>query len=243
MRLTFGIATALGLVCASQAALAADLPVKARPMPPAMVLYNWSGFYIGGHAGWAWADTDWTFFSGTVFEDFSQRDSGWVGGGQAGYMHQWGRWVLGVEVSYSALDLESTSAALLVANRSRTSQIDDLLHVTARLGYAWDRFLGYVKGGYANAEVRFDTFVTSTGLPTTSSSDREDGWTVGTGFEYAVTPHVRLGAEYNFTRLDISDRNQFVFPGFAVPETVTNASSDIHTITGRINFSFAPFWR
>jgi outer membrane immunogenic protein len=241
MRLVLSLATAIGLISASQSALSADLPVKARPMPPALVAYNWTGFYIGGHLGGAWSETDWTFFNGIVPEGFSQSNSSWIGGGQAGYMHQWGNWVAGIEVSYSATELESTSVALLAANRNRTSQIDDLLHVTARLGYAADRLLVYVKGGYANAEVSFDTAVISTGLPTTTSSEREDGWTVGAGLEYAVLPNVRLAFDYSFTRLDIADRNQFVFPGFIVPETVTNANSDIHAVTGRINFSFAPF--
>jgi outer membrane immunogenic protein len=37
---------------------AADMPVKARPMPVAV--YSWTGFYIGGNAGWSWgrANTD-----------------------------------------------------------------------------------------------------------------------------------------------------------------------------------------
>jgi outer membrane immunogenic protein len=156
-------------------------------------------------------------------------------------MHQWGNWVVGIEASYSATDLEGTSLALLAVDRSRRSQIDDLVHVTARLGYAFDRLLWYVRGGYANAEVHFDTFVTSTGAPTTTSSDREDGWTVGAGFEYAVTQNIRLGLQYDYTNLDISDRNQFVFPGFIVPETVSGASSEIHAVTARLNFRFWPF--
>jgi outer membrane immunogenic protein len=241
MRAILTLATAIGLVGASQAALAADLPVRARSMPPAVVAYNWTGFYIGGHAGWASSETDWTFFNGIVSEGFSQRDSNWLGGGQIGYLHQWGNWVVGIEASYSATDLEETSAALLAVNRSRRSQIDDLVHVTARLGYAADRLLWYVRGGYANAEVHFDTFVTSTGTPTTTSSDREDGWTVGAGLEYAVTQNVRLAVQYDYTNLDISDRNQFVFPGFIVPETVSGASSDIHAVTARLNFRFWPF--
>jgi hypothetical protein len=51
-------------------------------------------------------------------------------------------------------------------------------------------------------------------------------------------PNLSFGVEYNFAHINIRNRNQFVFPGFAVPETVTNADSDIHTIWARANLRF-----
>jgi outer membrane immunogenic protein len=34
-------------------AMAADMAVKAPPpAPPPVPIFNWSGFYIGGHIGW-----------------------------------------------------------------------------------------------------------------------------------------------------------------------------------------------
>jgi outer membrane immunogenic protein len=58
MRLLSGTLAALAL-SAPIAAVAADLPVKARPIPVVMV-YNWTGFYVGGNAGYSWgrASTD-----------------------------------------------------------------------------------------------------------------------------------------------------------------------------------------
>lgn len=38
-------------------AMAADLPVKARPLPPASV-FNWTGFYAGANVGRAWGHAD-----------------------------------------------------------------------------------------------------------------------------------------------------------------------------------------
>src|SRR5213080_2450767 len=52
MRIALGTAVALAL-SAPISALAADLPVKARPVPPPVAVYNWSGFYIGGNAGYS----------------------------------------------------------------------------------------------------------------------------------------------------------------------------------------------
>ena len=198
---------------------------------------NWTGLYFGGHAGFASSDVDWTFFNGAVTETFQQSSSGFMGGGHIGIQqHLQSNIVVGAEVSWSALDHDETSRALLTANRSRTSQIDDLFLATVRLGVAMDRWLPYVKGGYANFDVSFRTFVTSTGQPTTQSGDRENGWTVGAGLEYALAPNVVLGVEYNYVRLNIDNRNQFVFPGFIAPETVSDASADIHSVSGRISF-------
>ena len=44
---------ALGILSVgSVGAMAADLPMKAPPVAPP-VIYNWTGFYIGGDVGWA----------------------------------------------------------------------------------------------------------------------------------------------------------------------------------------------
>lgn len=225
-----------------QIASAADLPRRSQVAPAPIVVpaYNWSGFYIGGHIGGAWSQSDWTFFNGIVSEPFAQDASGWIGGGQAGFLWQWGNAVFGIEGTYSATDLDATTTATLAPDRSRRSKIDDLWTVTGRLGYAWDRSLSYVKGGYANGRVSYDTFVTSSGLPTTTSKAREGGWTLGAGWEYAFWQNVSLALEYDYVRLNIGDRNQTVFPGFVSPETVTSARADIHAITGRLNFKFGP---
>src|SRR5258705_4665546 len=47
--------SAFAAVILGGAAQAADMPVKAQPMA-APVMYNWTGFYIGGHIGGAWRD-------------------------------------------------------------------------------------------------------------------------------------------------------------------------------------------
>src|SRR5215510_2798348 len=68
---------ALGL---SAPAMAADMPVKAPPPPP--VVWNWSGVYLGAHAGGAWSRTDWSSdFNcavGVLCDSISQDGSGWL---------------------------------------------------------------------------------------------------------------------------------------------------------------------
>src|SRR3954467_9459924 len=60
-------------------AVAADMPVKARPAPPVVVDY-WSGLYIGGHIGGGWAPSRWTEVPGVAAG--SHTADGWLGGAQ-----------------------------------------------------------------------------------------------------------------------------------------------------------------
>jgi outer membrane immunogenic protein len=45
---------------------AADMPVKARPLPPPPPVFSWTGFYVGAHVGGAWGTTESTLNSVTA---------------------------------------------------------------------------------------------------------------------------------------------------------------------------------
>ena len=90
------LVAAVSLSTLAMPALAADMPVKTpvykAPIAPAS---DWSGFYIGGHAGYMWGRS-------SVWEDgeLLERDAptnGFVGGALAGVNWQSGAWVLGLE--------------------------------------------------------------------------------------------------------------------------------------------------
>jgi outer membrane immunogenic protein len=57
LRLGAVVLSALVFACP---ALAADLPVKARPPAAAPIPSSWTGFYVGGSIGARWADPVWT---------------------------------------------------------------------------------------------------------------------------------------------------------------------------------------
>jgi outer membrane immunogenic protein len=73
--------------------------------------------------------------------------------------------------------------------------------VTGRLGYAWDKWLFFAKGGWAWAGFSGSTItLTAAGAvaSTTVSQEDRNGWTVGGGLEYAVSQNVifKLGGDY-----------------------------------------------
>src|SRR5262245_39723125 len=95
---------------AAGAALAADMQVKASvyKAPPASVVYDWTGLYIGGHAGYGWGDPDshidWSnsILAGgplppAIPATYLKQTKGFIGGGQIGFNYQTGNLLIGVE--------------------------------------------------------------------------------------------------------------------------------------------------
>jgi outer membrane immunogenic protein len=72
-----------------------------------------------------------------------------------------------------------------------------LSSVTGRFGYAWDRLLTYAKAGGAWTHDRYDILFPDTATFATSSETRS-GWTVGGGFEYAITNNLSMFFEYDY---------------------------------------------
>jgi outer membrane immunogenic protein len=175
-------------------------------------VFNWSGVYVGGHLGAAWGDVEWSGPDITRFVEgggVSHEMDGTLAGGHLGFNHQFGRWVGGAEVSLSGGDVEGSSVNELTFGDSSAltrTEIDSLFLATVRLGYAWDRSLAYVKGGYASADVKLRGAWEDFDF---SSSERHAGFTVGAGFEYALTNRVILGLEYN--RVDLGSATHVGF--------------------------------
>lgn len=237
------IATAIAATVAmGTVASAADIPAPVYKAPAAVPFYNWSGFYVGGQAGGAFSDSTWatdaTINGLLVTENHSE--SSWIAGGQLGLRWQTGAWVWGVEGMWSGLDLNTnevspTLTTLGRPNRFRGTDISSLYSVTGQLGYAWDRFLVYGKGGWAGAEVDRSTLNNNNGVAS-AISQRASGWTIGGGAEWAFGNGWSVAVEYGYYDLNAgsanavqSNGNQFVY---------SEIDSEIHTIVGRLNYTF-----
>ena len=155
--------------------LAARPYTKAPAYAPAPI-YNWTGFYIGGHVGGAFGGSNNILAPGFIT---NSNDGRFMGGGQIGYDTQFSpNWVFGIEANYSFLDTGSN-----FANRGLGS-------VTGRLGYTWGPALLYVKGGYGWADSRFTNGFAGNG--------GRDGYTVGGGLEYLFTQNWSGKVEYQY---------------------------------------------
>jgi outer membrane immunogenic protein len=229
---------------AAPAAFAADLPVKAPP-PAEVVAVSWSGVYVGGHAGYAWGRNRWTFPFGEFYntapgENFSTRPRGFVGGVHVGYNHQMGNWVVGVEGSYDPTRISQTLVGPVTpafpADSFKTS-VRDLATATVRLGYANGPWLGYVKGGWASANLKLDVVSGPPGAGVVASVDkRRHGGTVGVGAEYMVMSHLILGVEYDYVRLQSASFNSVTSVGG--PFNINSSHIDMHMVMGRASVKY-----
>jgi outer membrane immunogenic protein len=118
-RLSVVLIVAVFAIAFAQPARAADLPVKAPAKPPVIATtYNWTGFYVGAHAGYGWSDGDLALTSvgipdpgAPVFAASSASATpptlgthlnGFIGGGQFGFNYQTAsQWVWGLEADLS----------------------------------------------------------------------------------------------------------------------------------------------
>ena len=186
------------------AAQGADL--VAIPAPVAQAPLSWAGFYAGVHLASGWANPTWQSaagFGGAVPFDGGASGNGAVGGGQVGWNYQTGPWVLGVEASFGAADINAVTACAAGAFIC-TVNVDALGTATGRLGFAFDQFLLYGKAGAAVEHSRDAmVFRPSTAFAITGSATRW-GWTTGAGVEFAFNPALSAFAEYDF--LDFGTR-------------------------------------
>jgi outer membrane immunogenic protein len=175
----------VALLAWSGAAAAADVAIN-EPIPaPAPVEpagFDWNGFYAGVHGGVGWG-------GGTKDADFLDSVSGGLFGVQLGYNHQVDNpWLVGFEtdIAYSGLRDNAGDVALDLNWQGST---------TARIGFAYDKWLFYGKGGVAYGDIE----ASAAGVG--SDSQWAIGWTAGAGVEYGFTPNLTGRLEYDYVDL------------------------------------------
>jgi outer membrane immunogenic protein len=186
---------------AGGASLAADFSRKGvlPPAPELPTFYNWSGFYVGGQAGYSWGSDRASEFASAgrapLGRSFDYSPSSFIGGARLGFNYQFGAIVVGVEG-----DIEGMNAAEGKGDLGGTVRVrqDWQGSVRARLGYSLDRILVYATAGAAFTKLEYSYVTPLGGLGEISNTSRT-GWTVGGGVDYALTDNLILGLDYRYT--------------------------------------------
>jgi opacity protein-like surface antigen len=185
MKNSFVGVAALSAICVSFPARAADMPVKAPPLPsPA---YNWSGFYLGANLGGAWTSGSLNIPGNNLYGGTTE----FIGGVQAGYNFQAGHLLLGVEGDFDGATfghpvlptptLGSVSQRWIGTAAGRVGLVEDRWLVYGKLGGGWV---------HSNASVNFPGV-------TWQGSNTGSGWLAGAGIEYGFKSHWTLKLEYD----------------------------------------------
>jgi outer membrane immunogenic protein len=238
MRKVLGLVGATLLFAGS--ASAADL-LKAPAMPLGPVA-SWTGWYIGATAGYGWSNqgidehVTSTFcntalvgcapnqfsnaLAAAIPPHLSTNPKGFIGGGEFGYNHQLGQFVVGFEADISGADIKGSDTRagaavpvgfpgnVVAAAATADQKLDFFATLRGRLGFlVTPTVLAYGTAGFAFGHVSVNTALAeAVGGPcfcgptpvavAASSSATLPGWTAGGGLEWMVTPQWSLKGEY-----------------------------------------------
>ena len=234
----FSTAAVMMMMPAGSAA-AADIAAREPAAAPytETLAYNWTGFYLGGHAGYGWGDANWTAstaaapwrtvaagsFSLTQPVDWFRELGSFFEGFQAGYNYMLAnRLVIGAEADASfpsfpnpstGLSIGGTSAFSLPVIGTESFGENMLWSGTARgrIGYAPGSWLFYATGGLAWSYDQLSLTRLASGTSETHDLLRL-GWTAGAGVEAPIAPHWTARLEYLFTDYGFTS---VTFPGAA----------------------------
>ncbi len=240
------------------AASAADLGPAANSGYVPYAAVNWTGLYVGGHAGYGWGNVNLEDTLQVPETNLELIDSGkfttggFLGGGQVGYNVQFDRIVLGAEADFGYMGLNGSenypaeNAAGVSVSRAYKSSGGYYGDITGRAGFTLDnsgrsdRILIYAKGGAAFINSKYTSSYSASGFggswteaASYSASGTYWGWTAGGGVEYAINPSWSLKAEYQHF--------DFGSTSFATVGKISSTfSPTVDSVTAGVNYHFRP---
>jgi outer membrane immunogenic protein len=250
-------------ILCSGAAFGSDLPPRvsskaAMAYAAAPAPFSWTGCYAGAHAGAGWSRTDYTDPTGFNIAPLGDAvrvngGAGFVGGGQVGCDHQFAsNWVVGLAGDFSWASIQGQTNDPFFAGKGPPgtplplhSRTDFLASATGRVGYAWDRYLVYAKGGAALSHNKYEAnnfgciFLTPCNV---SASDTPFGWTAGAGLEWAFAPNWSALVEYDHYGFASKDLT-FIDPAHPTAPAVFAVKQDFDVVKLGINYRFGGLLR
>lgn len=190
--------------------------------------FSWSGFYVGGVAGYNWND-DLTSEYITATGDarnitFPYDPKGASAGLKAGINFEAGSFVYGVEGDFELTNIKGTFIDRIENIGRGDDTYDWQASLRARMGLSMDRFMVYGTGGVAVAQIENAYTLVPFGI-SENFKETHMGWTAGAGVDYAITDHLIAGIEYRFTKFEkFSNVSTVAFPGLTGTQEPTSNS-------------------
>jgi outer membrane immunogenic protein len=206
-------------------AFGADLPSQSEaPYYTPPPLFTWTGLYLGINGGVGIG----SFTSGG--NPYFGNTSGGLVGGTIGYNYQGGPIVVGLEADLDWADINGSNTALLGLSGKGT--INEMNTIRGRLGYSFEKALVYVTGGYAGGIVS-GNLANFAAAPNFLGNESHylNGYAVGVGLEYMITPRISAKAEYMYNSLSPSGY-------FGGTLNAINSGVNVSTVKAGLNYHF-----
>ena len=212
--------------------------------PPAPAPFTWSGCYAGVQAGGGFGQTGLSDTHRLRAPETSDTIdiNGHTLGAQIGCDYQFTpNWVVGIEGAAAGGNIGGSTGFALTVIPGDTATFkettDFLTSVTGRVGYAWDRWLLYGKGGAAWAGNRYSAF-DAIAIYDFEGLETRLGWTAGAGIEWALWNDWSLKLEYDY--YGFGTRSLTFINANNANTGPENISQTIQIIKLGLNFHVAP---
>ncbi len=162
---------------------------------------NWSGLYVGGQAGYAAGDADFSF-GAPGFNSSDPNVEGFLGGVHIGYNAQAKDFVFGAVADVNFGDINGRNSNRVITGDIQTLTTDFNVSgsVRGKFGRVFgDRVLVYGTAGLAIADIDHRIRVVGPLTLTQSNSATHFGLTAGGGVEFAVTDGIFMFVEGRWT--------------------------------------------
>ena len=185
-----------------------SIPLEAADISMEPEAYDWSGFYIGAHAGYGGTDVIGKYDTGDIVSPdqsflndgagpFDMNVDGLFGGVQAGINWQSGSFVIGLEGDVSFVDWSNQIESDADTDEVVSSETDFVATLRGRAGFALDNLLLFGTAGLAFTDSTFtaDDNATTPGVDAGSVDFNDIGLALGGGAEYALDESWSVKAE------------------------------------------------
>ncbi|HTV31980.1 MAG TPA: carbohydrate porin [Methylocella sp.] len=226
-------------------AFAADLTPSA---PPLSASSPWEGFYLGGHLGYAWGQSDWSTLGvagsmslAQTLDTYAEAGS-FFEGIHGGYNYLLpNRVLIGVEADASfpafpnlsgfGIGGASTFLSPFLGPEFYSDNVLAFGTVRGRIGYAAGDWLLYATGGFAWSRDQLSLTQISTGATDYPTLWRF-GWAAGAGVEAPIAPHWTGRLEYLYTDYGATS------PTFPAVGQQLNSNLTLHELRAGLTYHF-----
>jgi opacity protein-like surface antigen len=233
---------AAGSVIAATAALGGASVALADGYSAPRVAYerpaDWSGVYFGVSSGYQWSSIDLVSSPGGARVSVSDNDA--LVGAHLGLQHQFGAIVVGVEGGWQSTFRDEEGKTDCPVNLQCTGKLNDILSIGARAGWAMGRWMPYLTGGFASARFAHEVWslpgVGGVQTLQNSASTRNNGWYLGGGLEWAISPGWSTGIEYRHYDFDSATGPAFTPTGVLVEPHRVIDPQGTDMVTARVSW-------